>query len=99
MSIKDTYKVGDILCDMHDGFSYLPKNLIVLEHRKLRTDDALKMLQEFCEPLSIKTPTNKYLVIVSDMTNGKYKAMYSYDDRIFGVVEIEIKTKPCLKRW
>ena len=83
---QERYKVGDVLCDMHDGFKYLPDNLTPGDDNyiKVRLDGSSELLRRLCNN---KMVTNKYLVVVA-LTEVGYLAAWSYDDRYFGLVEL-----------
>lgn len=84
---RDRYEIGHVLCDMHDGFKGLPDNLGVAHHTKFRTDNATAAVTA----LAGKHPGNKFLIVISvDMNAASHDivAVYSYDNRYFGVVEL-----------
>lgn len=89
---RETYKEGDILCDMHDGFKGLPDNLEVVSSILLRTDKATEVLYNITDGA---IPGNKYLVIVGHSPDYSYLvAAYSYDGRVFGMVQLQEKACP-----
>ena len=86
MNRKDDYSVGDVLCDMHDGFEGIPKNLRVVSFITVGNVNAARTL---CALTNDVHPGNKYLTIVGENTKH-YVAAYSYDNQIFGLVELEL---------
>lgn len=87
-NIKAEYESGDILCDMHDGFKYLPGNLKPVQHIKTHMDDSSKVIMAFNRG---KHPGNKYLVVIGkDYLSGNLIAAYGYDNRLLGIVVLEM---------
>lgn len=85
-----TYQVGDVLCDMHDGFKGLPDDLEVVRDIKVRTDAAGDMIMGACG----HQPCNKSLVIIGYSHSFLYLvAAYSYDGRYFGMVELRYRER------
>jgi hypothetical protein len=83
---RDSYDVGNVLCDMHDGFKDLPDNLEVVARIQVTTESASKIITAFFGV----HPGNKYLTVVGDNMHGPVAA-YSYDARYFGLVQLKHK--------
>jgi len=82
---KTTYEVGDMLCDMHDGFQYLPDNLKMVSHIIMQDETALQLANAF-----VKSPINKYLYVVGEVPfTGNIVAVYQYDGIYFGMAELK----------
>ena len=98
----DEYKPGDILCDMHDKFKYLPENLRVVSHIQVQAEGATEIFMKLAQsqyPEPINHPGNKYLMVIAWGTWARNLiAAYSYDDRYFGMVALEELTLESLKR-
>lgn len=90
---KDYYEAGDVLCDMHDHFKYLPDNLEVIKVMNLQKESgAHDYVQDFLRGIYDQVKHgNKYLTVVGEAPDGGYIAVYSYDDHIFGMVQLRKK--------
>jgi hypothetical protein len=92
---KDEYVIGDCLCDMHDGFDHLPDNLEVVAHIKLSS----LVSRHILNLMSGRQPDNKNLTVVGfDPSYCNIIAAYSYDAKVFGLVELRMKPKLPLTR-
>jgi hypothetical protein len=86
---REAYMVGNVLCDMHDGFRFLPDNLEVVSHIRWYDGKATEKVTA----LAGKHPGNKFLVVVGETVayDGNIVAAYSYDGSRMGVVELRLK--------
>jgi hypothetical protein len=87
--VKTHYKTGDLLCDMHDGFKYLPRNLQAVAHIRLATDEAVAKLAALL-PAGSRATTNKLLIVIGETPAGEPIAAYSYDGRTLGIVHLRL---------
>ncbi len=92
MKVKTHYERGDFLCDMHDGFEFLPKNLTVVSHSVTTIPEGvsgLDMVRELCN----RGVTNKDLYVTGPTFDGRADigAVYSYDERRFGLVTLKVE--------
>lgn len=86
---RKCYELGDVLCDMHDCFRGLPDNLKICSEATLRTDHASEMVTIANNG---RHPGNKFLVVVGyNRSSLRLTAVYSYDNRYFGMVELKYR--------
>lgn len=85
-------RVGDVLCDMHDGLR-LPEGVSNVVHRRIRKEGSTAVVAAFLTYAGSRASyTNKYLVVADVCEHSdQVTAVYSYDDRTFGIVFFDIK--------
>ena len=73
---------------MHDGF---PKSISVLTHSRRRIDGSTQIVTDLLEGFGVdKAYHNKIAVVINNKNrDGLITAIYSYDDRYFGVFTFE----------
>lgn len=83
---REIYKIGDVLCDMHYGYKYLPDNLVIDSFLSFDCDSR-KMITAMFPNIAFD---NKYLVVVSDEQTDLLAA-YSYDGQTLGLVKLSYR--------
>lgn len=85
------FTLGTVVCDMHDG---LPKTLETTKHIRVVVEDSTSVVLAMLNAAGIfGVYTNKHLVVVDqDIHSGDYIGVYSYDDRVFGLIQFKERT-------
>jgi len=89
---------GKVLCDMHYGLSQLETRITgfkLLHHATIRTEHGAEFVRSLLAENGIEYPTvhNKLLYLIDQDNAGNYKAVYTYDGHMFGIVTFNTSHK------